>query len=110
MDHLLLHRCTVQTRDASENDFGEKTYSYTDTYTSVLCRLVSPSGAKQRLPAGEFVTGMPRLFLKADQDVSENCRIVGTTGFDDTYEILKVNEIHNSHGLHHKELDLRKAI
>lgn len=110
MDNLLLHRCVVQTRDPSGNDFGEPVYSWADTYTNVHCRFSSPKGAKQRLDSGEFVTGMPKIFLKANQDISENCRIIGTAGFEETYQVLKVNKRYDSNGIHHIDCDLRKVI
>lgn len=82
MDNLLVHRCTIQVRDASENDFGEQTFTWGDLSANVLCRFSNPKGIKQRLDSGEFVTGLPKIFLKAAQDLSENCRIVGTVGFE----------------------------
>lgn len=110
MENLLLHRCTIQVRDASENAFGEQTFTWTDLSSNVQCRFSSPKGIKQRLDSGEFVTGMPKLFLKAAQDVSENCRIVGTLGFTETYEVLKVNKRYNTNAAHHTECDLRKVV
>lgn len=110
MEKLLIHKCTIQTRTGTENDFGEQTYSYADTYTNVKCRLSTPSGSMRRLPSGEFVTGTPKLFLKPDETVSETDRIKGTTGFTDTYEILKVNDIFNGRIKHHLELNLGKVI
>lgn len=110
MDNLLLHRCTIQTRDASENTFGEQTFTWTDLSSNVHCRFSSPRGIKQRLDSGEFVTEMPKIFLKVAQDVSENCRIIGTSGFKETYEVLKVNTRYNTNAAHHIECDLRKVV
>lgn len=110
MDNLFIHRCTVQTRDPSENEFGEKTYTYTNTYTGVLCRFSSPKGSKIRLDSGEFVEDTPKIFLKPDQSVSENNRIVRTTGFTETYQVLKVNKRYDSNGIHHIDCDLRKVV
>jgi len=110
MDNLLCHRCKIQTRTGAANDFGEQIYSYADTYTSVLCRFSSPKGSKIRLDSGEFVTDAPKIFLKADQDVSENCRIVGVVGFTHTYRVMKVNRRYDGNGIHHTDCDLEKVI
>ena len=110
MENLFIHRATIQTRDPSENDFGEKTYTWTDTYTEVLCRFSNPKGNKIRLDSGEFVVDNSKIFLKADQDVSENCRIVGTTGFTETYSVLKINKRYDSSGIHHIDCELREVI
>ena len=110
MENLLIHRCTVQTRDPSGNDFGEQTYTWADTYTGVLCRFSNPKGNKIRLDSGEFVVDNPKIFLKADQDVSENCRIVGTTGFEETYQVLKVNKRYDGNTIHHIDCELRKVV
>ena len=110
MDNLLIHRCKIQTRSASTNDFGEKTYTWADTYTGVLCRFSTPKGSMRRLDSGEFIEDMPKIFLKSDQTVAETNRVVGTSGFKDTYEILKVNKKYNSNVLHHTECDLKKVI
>lgn len=110
MDNLFIHRCKIQTRDPSDNDFGEKTYTWTDTYTGILCRFSNPKGGMRRLDSGEFVEDIPKIFLKADQDVSENYRIVGTTGFEEIYEILKVNKRYDSNGIHHIDCELRKVV
>jgi len=110
MDNLFVHRATIQTRDASENDFGEPVYAWSDTYTRVLCRFSSPKGSKIRLDSGEFVTDAPKIFFKADQDVSENCRIVGVVGFTHTYRVMKVNTRYDGNGIHHTDCDLEKVI
>ena len=110
MDNLLIHRCKIQTRTGTANDFGEQTYTWADTYTGIHCRFSSPKGIKQRLESGEFVADLPKIFLKADQDVSENCRIVGTTGFIETYSILKVNKRYDGNGIHHIDCELRKVV
>lgn len=111
MDNLLLiHRCKIQTRTATNNDFGEPTYTWADTYTGVLCRFSSPKGNMRRLDSGEFVEDLPKIFLKPDQTVSETNRIVGTSGFEETYEILKVNKKYDGNGAHHIECDLKKVI
>ena len=110
IDNLLLHRCTIQTRDASENDFGEQTFTWSNTYTNVPCRFSSPKGSKIRLDSGEFVTDAPKIFFKADQDVSENCRIVGVVGFTDIYQVLKINTRYDTNVVHHIECDLRKVV
>ena len=118
MDNLFVHYATIQTRDASENDFGEQTYTWADTYTDVLCRFSSPKGGKIRLDSGEFVTDAPKISFKAvssagimsDQDVSENCRIVGVVGFTHTYRVMKVNTRYDGNGIHHTDCDLEKVI
>ena len=110
MDNLLIHRATIQTRTATENEFGEQTYAYTNIYTGVHCRFSTPKGSMRRLDSGEFVEDMPKIFLKADQDISENCRVVGTTGFTETYAVLKVNNRYDGKGTHHIDCDLRKVV
>lgn len=110
MNNLLLHRCKIQTRSATTNDFGEKTYTWADTYTEVLCRFSSPKGSMRRLDSGEFVEDMPKIFLKSDQTISEINRIVGTSGFEDTYQVLKVNKRYNGNTIHHIDCDLRKVV
>lgn len=110
MDNLLIHRCKIQIRTASDNTFGEPVYSYADTYIGVLCRFSSPKGNMRRLGSGEFVEDMPKIFLKPDQTVAETNRIVGTSGFEETYEILKVNKKYNGSEAHHIECDLKKVI
>ena len=110
MDNLFIHRCKIQTRTGTANDFGEQTYTWVDTYTGVLCRFSTPKGSMRRLGSGEFVEDMPKLFLKSDQIVAEINRIVGTSGFEETYEILKVNKKYDGIGVHHIECDLKKVI
>ena len=111
LDNLLIHRCKIQNRTGTGNDFGEQTYTYADTYTGVLCRFSSPKGSMRRLDSGEFVEDMPKLFLKADQAVSETNRVVGTSsGFTETYEILKVNKKYDGTGIHHITCDLKKVV
>lgn len=110
MDNLLIHRATIQTRTATDNDFGEPVYSYANTYTDVLCRFSSPKGSMRRLESGEFVENMPKIFLKPDQTVAETNRIVGTSGFENTYEILKVDKKYNGNEAHHIECDLKKVV
>lgn len=110
MENLLIHRCKIQTRTPTENDFGEQTYSYADTYTDILCRFSSPKGNMKRLDSGEFVEGMPKIFFKPDQSVVETNRIVGTSGFEETYKILKVNKKYDGVGLHHITCDLKKVV
>lgn len=110
MDSLLLHRCTIQTRTGTANDFGEQTYSYANTYTGVHCRFTHPRGSMQRLESGEFVTSTPKLFLKSTQTISEENRVVGTTGFTNTYSVEKVKNIYDSVGLHHIECELKKVV
>lgn len=110
MDNLLLHRCKIQTRTPTENDFGEQTYAYADTYTGVLCRFSSPKGSMRRLDSGEFVEDMPKIFLKPDQTVAKTNRIVGTVGFEETYEILKLNKKYDGVSLHHITCDLKKVV
>lgn len=110
MDNLLIHRCKIQTRTAINNDFGEPVYTYADTYTGVLCRFSSPKGSMRRLDGGEFVEDMPKIILKPDQTVAETNRIIGTSGFEDTYEILKVNKKYDTNGIHHITCDLKKVI
>ena len=108
--NLLIHRCKIQTRTGTENDFGEQTYTYADTYTGVLCRFSSPKGGMRRLDSGEFVEDMPKLFLKADQTVTETNRIIGTSGFEETFSVEKINDKYDSNIKHHRELDLKKVI
>jgi len=107
VDNLLIMKCTIQTRDPSENSFGEPVYSWIDTYTNIPCRFSSQKGNMQRLESGENVKEEIKLFLKATQDVSENCRIVV---LEETYEVLKVNKRYNSNIAHHTECDLRKVV
>ena len=110
MDHLLVHRCNIQTRTTSANTLGEPTFTWSNTYTDVPCRFSTQKGGMFRLESGEFVSDMHELFLKASQTVTETNRIVGTSGFTGTYEILKVKELFGSDKLHHKELDLREVV
>ena len=110
MDSLLVHRCKIQTRTATANDFGEKTYTWADTYTGVHCRLSHPKGSLTRLESGEFVTKTPTLFLKSDQTVAETYRVVGTTGFTETYEVMKVKKYYDSISLQHIECELRAVV
>jgi len=110
MDNLLIMKCTIQTRDPSENDFGEPEYSWSNTYTNISCRYSSPKGDMKRLESGEHIEDLPKLFLKAEQDVSENCRIIGTLGFSEMYEVLKVNKRYDTNVSHHIECDLRKIV
>ena len=111
MDSLLVHRCTIQVRSKTTNDFGEPVYTWANSETGVMCRYSSPSGRLRRLESGEYIEDMPKLFLKGSQTISEtNNRIVGTTGFTGTYQIEKVSEIYNGSGLHHKECDLKAAV
>lgn len=110
MDELLVNRCTIQARTASTNDFGEKTYSYADTYTNIHCRLAHVKGAMIRLDSGEFVTSTPVLFLKSTQTIDETYRVVGTTGFSGTYSVTKVKNIYDSSALHHIEVELKKVV
>jgi len=110
MDDLLIHRCKVQARSETTNDFGEKTYTYADTYTDVHCRFTNPTGAMMRLESGEFVTGSPKLFLKSTQTIDETYRVVGTTGFTNTYSVEKVKDIYNGTELHHKECELKRVV
>lgn len=110
MDNLLIHKCKIQTRTETENTLGEKTYTWADTYTGVLCRFSSPKGSMRRLDSGEFVEDMPKIFLKPNQTISENNRIVGTSGFEDTYEVLKVNKRYNGNTIHHIDCELRKVV
>ena len=110
MDNLLIHRCKIQTRSATTNNFGEKTYAWADTYTGTLCRFSLPKGSMRRLDTGEFVEDMPKIILKPDQTVAETNRIVGTSGFTETYEILKVNKKYDSNGIHHITCDLKKVV
>lgn len=63
-----------------------------------------------RLDSGEFVEDRHILFVAGSQAVEEDNRIIGTVGFYDTYEVMKVSEKHDSYGLHHKQLDLRKVV
>ena len=110
MDNLLIHLCKIQTRTGTENDFGEQTYTYADTYTDVLCRFSTPKGSIRRLDSGEFIEDMPKIILKSNQTVAETNRIVGTSGFEETYEILKVNKKYDSTGIHHITCDLKKVV
>lgn len=111
MDNLLAHLCTIQTRSSSTNSLGEPTYTWSAESENVKCRLVTrQSGGMMRLPSGEFVERMPVLFLKAGASISETKRIIGTSGFSDTYEVLKVRNIYNDAILHHIECDLRKVV
>lgn len=48
--------------------------------------------------------------LNIDYEVRENDRIVGMSGFEDTYEILKMNKKYNGNAAHHIECDLRKVV
>ena len=108
---LLIHECTIQVRSKTINDFREPVYTWADSETGVLCRYSSPSGRLKRLESGEYIEDMPKLFLKSTQSISEtDNRIVGTTSFSGTYQIMKVNNRYNGSGLHHKECDLRVAI
>lgn len=110
MENLLIHRCKIQTRTGTENDFGEQTYTWADTYTDVLCRFSTPKGSMRRLDSGEFIENMPKIILKSNQTVAETNRIVGTSGFEETYEILKVNKKYDSAGIHHITCDLKKVV
>jgi len=108
---LLIHRCTIQIRSKTTNDFGEPIYTWADSETNVACRYSNPSGQLKRLGSGEYIEDLPVLFLKAAQTISEtDNKIIGTTGFTGTYQIKKVNDLYNGKGLHHKECDLRVAI
>jgi len=64
----------------------------------------------RRLDSGEFVEDLPKIFLKSSQTVAEENRIVGTSGFEDTYEILKVNKKYDANEIHHIECDLKKVV
>jgi len=110
MDNLLIHRCKIQTRTATTNDFGEKTYTWADTYIGVLCRFSVPKGSMRRLETGEFVEDMSKIIFKPDQTVTETNRIVGTSGFEESYEILKVNKKYDSNEMHHITCDLKKVV
>lgn len=110
MDHLLVHKCTIQTRTNTPNTFGEPVYSWSDTYTNVPCRFTSQKGSLFRLSSGEFVTDTHELFLKNTQTISEDNRVVGTAGFVGTYEVLKVKNVYDSHKSHHLELDIREVV
>lgn len=110
MDALLIHRCTIQTRSSTDNAFDEKIYTWADAYTNVICRFSSPKGSMKRLPSGEHVEDAPKLFLKATQEISEINRIVGTSGFEETYEVLKAKKSYDGGGVHHIECDLKKVI
>lgn len=110
MESLLLHRCTIQTRTGTTNDFGEVTYSYANTYTDVHCRFTNPRGSMQRLESGESITSIPKIFFKSTQTISEENRVVGTTGFTDTYSVEKVKNIYDGVSLHHIECELKKVV
>ena len=110
MDSLLLHRATIQTRTGTANDFGEKEYTWANTYTNVVCRFANPRGAMQRLESGEFVTSTPKLFLKSTQTIAETNRVVAITGFDGTFSTKKVKKIYDSVGIHHIECELQKEV
>ena len=114
MKSLLIHRCKIQTRTATTNGFGEKEYTWADTYTDVPCRFYQPSskyvGGMDRLDAGEFVRKLPKIFLMKDQTIVEQNRIVGTTGFEETYDVETVKKLYDSVGIHHIECSLKKVL
>ena len=111
MESLLIHLCTIQGRSATTNSLGEKTYIWAAASTDVKCRLaLSKSGGMVRLESGEFVERAPILILKSTETVTEINRIVGTYGFSDTYEVIKVRNAYDGLSLHHIECDLRKVI
>lgn len=111
MDTLLIHTCTILVRNKTTNDFGEPVYTWATSETGVACRYSNPSGRLRRLESGEYIEDLPKLFMKASQALSEtNNRITGTTGFTGTYSIKKVNNRYDGSALHHKEVELAKAI
>lgn len=110
MDALLIHKCNVQSRTTTTNSLGEPVHTWSNAYIDVPCRFSVQKGMMNRLDTGEFVEDRHILFLTGSQAVEEENRIVGTVGFYDTYEVMKVIEKHDSYGLHHKQLDLRKLV
>ena len=116
MESLLVHLCTIQERSATTNSLGEQTYTWAAASTDVKCRLApsntgtTKSGGMLRLESGEFVERAPILILKSTETVTEINRIVGTYGFSDTYEVIKVRNAYDGLSLHHIECDLKKVI
>jgi len=111
MDTLLIHTCTILVRNETTNDFGEPIHTWVNSETGVACRYSNPSGRLRRLESGEYIEDSPKLFMKASQAISETeNRITGTTGFTGTYLIKKVNNRYDGSALHHKEVELAKAI
>lgn len=114
MEQLLIHRCKIQTRTPTTNGFGEKEYTWVDTFIDVHCRFYQPSskfvGGMDRFEAGEFVRKLPKIFLLKTQSVVEQNRVVGTTGFEETYDVESVKEVNDGVGVHHIECSLKKVV
>lgn len=114
MLQLLIHTCKIQTRGHTTNGFGEKEYTWTDTFIGVPCRFYQPSskfvGGMDRKAVGEFVRKLPKIFLKKDQVIVEENRIVGTKGFEEMYDVESIKKVNDSVGVHHIECELKKVV
>jgi hypothetical protein len=107
---LLIHRCTISRKTEGERDgYGEPASTWADLATAQPCRLTQPKGVTKTPVEGEYVEKLPVLFIGTSVTVTEADRIIGTTGFTDTYDIQKVRPAYDSGELHHYELDLKEV-
>jgi SPP1 family predicted phage head-tail adaptor len=83
-DNLLGDTCTIQTKAVTLDSTGNPTESYTNTYTSVACRLDAVSGRGERALWGRLAAVSDWILsIKYDQTISEADRVIygGTTYF-----------------------------
>lgn len=116
---LLIHRCTIQRRDAAvEDELGHTVGDYADLETDVSCRLepfLGDGRFVERTSDAKSLTGDHLLMLEPDQAIEQGDRIttvVYASGAGSVnpgvFSVLRVErgESDADEGLHHLEAQL----
>ncbi|MFW9872370.1 MAG: head-tail adaptor protein [Candidatus Thorarchaeota archaeon] len=105
---LLSQTCTIKTKteDFTTAGDGSITETWSNTYTSVKCRLINPNGTLEETDGGYNLKVTPYIFLKSDQTISVGNRIVHDNG--NTYLVEYINDQEGFNSTHHKEVILRR--
>ena len=94
LEEILPDTCTIQTRSWQADGMGGGSYTWSDTYTNVKCRLAArPYREREEVSGGRLtVHSVWVLTLPWDQAIDETMRVVHD---GETYEVVAVDDTHS---------------
>ena len=87
--------CTIQTVVRTADNMGGWTEAWSNTYTSVACRLAPARATRDETLRGEQISAYSQWVLTVayNQTIDETMRVVHDS---ETYEVLRLEDTHSS--------------
>jgi len=87
--------CTIQTVARTSDGMGGWTEAWSNTYTSVACRLAPEQTAQAEGVSGDQITAITHwvLTIHHDQVIAETTRVIHAS---ETYEVARLDDTHSN--------------